>query len=163
MTLTRPESNEIDSIARELSHRHLSPQDPTAFSDIEAAAGELPRSVRLHAANSRLNAATSAIVFSGLRIDDNSLGRTPSSWHSADTLESRIYAFEALLFGALLGDTIGWDAQQEGRLVTDIIPSQGAEESMVSSSSKKELSWHTQDAFSPHRADWVASRARFRR
>jgi Fe(II)/alpha-ketoglutarate-dependent arginine beta-hydroxylase len=123
--------------------------------DAQVISHSLPISIRHHLNAARLNEQTHAVFISGNLIDQDELGATPTHWHKAQTLQSEVYAFLLSLYAALLGDIIGWASQQAGRLVTDVVPSIGYEQSLVSSSSDRELAWHTEDAFSPHRADWV--------
>lgn len=155
VALDEDEAHTVEQLARELMDTFTSPHDLALFTELDAVAGAMPLTARRLAARARLGEQVGAVVFRGIPVHDGQIGPTPENWQSADTPASRLYAFEALLFGALLGDPIGWQAQQRGRIVTDIVPTQGMEESLVSSSSTKELGWHTEDAFSPHRADWV--------
>ncbi len=132
--------------------------DPHADDTLDALAalaGELPLNLRDFLHRERLAESPRGItVLSNLTVAED-VGPTPESWRSADTPKSRPDAFTALLLGSVLGDPIAWSAQQSGRVVTDVLPSPGMERSDVSASSAKELSWHTEDAFSPYRADWV--------
>jgi Fe(II)/alpha-ketoglutarate-dependent arginine beta-hydroxylase len=153
--LTAEDAAVIMSLSRRLADEFSSPQDPSLFEELEVISGEVPKGVRRAAVRARLTEGTGALVLRGLSVIDTQLGQTPSGWRDADTDGTRIHAFQTLLLGSLLGDCIGWDAQQDGRIVTDIVPSPAMEESLVSSSSSRELTWHTEDAFSPYRADWV--------
>ncbi len=60
-----------------------------------------------------------------------------------------------IMLSTLLGEIFGWATQQAGQLVHDIIPVLGKEQDLTSASSQRELSWHTEDAFHPFRADYV--------
>ncbi|MEV8638675.1 TauD/TfdA family dioxygenase [Streptosporangium sp. NPDC051023] len=86
---------------------------------------------------------------------DDLLGRTPAHWRDPGGEEAALGGFVLMLWAALLGDAIGWTTQQDGHILTDVLPVAGFENGDVSSSSHKELSWHTEDAFSPFRADYV--------
>lgn len=153
--LTQAESARVWALCREAAAQGLLPDEPQDLLRLLVAAGGLPdRVVRaLHGA--RLAGTPAVTVVRGNRVDDAALGPTPRGWAGADNPASRPYALMALLYASVLGDPVAWQAQQDGRIVTDIVPAPGMESSLVSSSSTRELSWHTEDAFSPHRADWV--------
>ncbi len=63
--------------------------------------------------------------------------------------------FLLVLTGSLLGDLIAWATQQDGAIVHDIVPIQGHEHEQLGSGSAEELTWHTEDAFHPHRGDYL--------
>lgn len=129
--------------------------NPEFVADVSVVAHDLPRTVRAALRAARLDEHKHAVALTGNLIAEAELDPTPSVWSRADTDASRIYGFLLMIYGALLGDAIGWATQQAGRIVTDIVPTPGQEDSLVSSSSHAELGWHTEDAFSPARADYV--------
>ncbi|MGW6441554.1 TauD/TfdA family dioxygenase [Lentzea sp. NPDC055074] len=81
------------------------------------------------------------------------LGPTPASWREAKVERGQAVDLAIVLVGSVLGRVFGWANQQDGRLVHDIVPSQGAERMQVGASSTVPLVWHTEDAFHPRRAD----------
>lgn len=129
--------------------------NPGFLAEVGVLAHDLPRSVRLAVNAARLDDRKHGLILVGNRVDEADLGPTPLGWQPADTSASRVYAFLIMLYGSLLGDVVSWATQQDGRLVTDVVPAPGMEDSLVSSSSHTELGWHTEDAFSPYRADFV--------
>ena len=61
-------------------------------------------------------------------------------------------ATRALLhFADDIGRAVGYDREQEGRLIQDIFPVKAAERAQVSTSSKVMLGSHTETAFHPHK------------
>lgn len=56
----------------------------------------------------------------------------------------------------MLGDIFGWASQQNGQLVHEVIPIAGHDDRQINSGSRSTLLWHTEDAFHPYRADYVA-------
>lgn len=145
--------------ARELAERcakEFKTADDSRFLDeAPVIAHDLPSAVRRHLNSARRDESTHATMIRGNVIGQAALGDTPNHWSEADTESSQTYGCLLVLYSALLGDVIGWATQQAGRMVTDVLPSRGYEHSLVSASSELELAWHTEDAFSPHRADWV--------
>ncbi|MGW0548747.1 guanitoxin biosynthesis L-enduracididine beta-hydroxylase GntD [Streptomyces altiplanensis] len=143
------------ALAVACANEFKAPDDQRFLDEAPVIAHDLPLAVRHHVNAARRDESTHATMIRGNIVTDEELGETPQRWSEADTKSSEAYACLLVLYSALLGDVIGWQAQQAGRLVTDVLPSRGYERSLVSASSELELAWHTEDAFSPHRADWV--------
>lgn len=81
----------------------------------------------------------------------------PTATHWKDTDRERTAAFDLamVLVAALHGEVFGWENQQDGHLVHNILPSPRYEHMQVGGSSTVPLSWHTEDAFHPDRADFL--------
>jgi Fe(II)/alpha-ketoglutarate-dependent arginine beta-hydroxylase len=60
-----------------------------------------------------------------------------------------------MLCSALLGDPVGWATQQDGRIMHDVFPIKGHEKEQLGSGSEELLTWHTEEAFHPLRADYI--------
>jgi len=60
-----------------------------------------------------------------------------------------------LRFADDIGRAVGYDREQEGRLIQDIFPVQASERKQVSASSKVMLGSHTETAFHPHKPRFV--------
>jgi hypothetical protein len=120
------------------------------LADVAVIAHGLPRAVRETLNRARLDDRKHAIVISGNHLGHD-LEPTPRHWSAADTSASRVSAFLVMINAALLGDAIGWAGQQDGRLITDVLPTPGQENSLLSCGSRTMLGWHTEDAFSSSR------------
>lgn len=153
--LSASEAQHVLRVAMDCHGRFGRVDDPQFLQMIATLAHRLPESLRISANTARQDDSKLGFVVTGNLVDDDRIGATPASWHVADTSASRPFAFMVMLYGALFGEPIAWAAQQHGRLVTDVVPTLGSELSNVSSSSEKPLGWHTEDAFSPYRADHV--------
>ncbi|MFJ9862930.1 guanitoxin biosynthesis L-enduracididine beta-hydroxylase GntD [Streptomyces sp. NPDC101165] len=96
------------------------------------------------------------LVLSGLPLDEQALGTTPRSY-TDEPAGDEVTTSTALLLmiGSLLGDPFSYLSQQRGKLVLDVFPIEGHEEEQLGSSSTTLLEWHNEDAFHPHRADWI--------
>jgi hypothetical protein len=81
------------------------------------------------------------------------LGPTPPSWSETPSHATPHWDATLLLLASTIGRAFGWEGQQEGRIVHDIVPSKGHEHEQTGASSKVELSAHTEDAFHPGRAN----------
>lgn len=155
LDLTPQDARAAHELAARCAEEFKAPDDQRCLDEAPVIAHELPLAVRRHVNAARQDERAHAIMIRGNVVDQESLGGTPGHWSEADTESSAVHAFLLVLYSALLGDVIGWATQQSGRLITDVLPSRGYEHSVVSASSELELAWHTEDAFSPHRADWV--------
>jgi L-asparagine oxygenase len=79
-------------------------------------------------------------------------GPTPPHWRAGLTPATAVLDVALALMSASVGGLFGWAGQQDGRLVHTIVPSRGYERAQVGASSTAELTWHTEDAFHPRRA-----------
>jgi L-asparagine oxygenase len=80
------------------------------------------------------------------------LGPTPASWAVAQPERNAALDLALVLVAASMGPVFGWAGQQGGRLVHNIVPTEGYEGLQVGASSSTPLYWHTEDAFHPARA-----------
>jgi L-asparagine oxygenase len=94
-----------------------------------------------------------AVVLQGLRATAMAPGPTPPSWSEARPEATALWDASLLLIASAMGRAFGWEGQQAGRLVHDIVPSKGHEHEQTGASSSVELSAHTEDAFHPGRAN----------
>jgi Fe(II)/alpha-ketoglutarate-dependent arginine beta-hydroxylase len=154
--LNEASSSGVLEVGRLCSERFESPNNDAFVNEAWRWSQLLPHDCRAEVGLFRANHTSETMVVRGLVIDDAKLGVTPESWASADTSSSAVYGFVAVLLATLVGECISWTTQQHGRVVTDVLPTRGMEQSLVSSSSTAELGWHTEDAFSQYRADYVA-------
>jgi len=153
--LSVPETIEATRLALECEARYSDPDSPDFLAESAVVAHELPLRVRHEIEQARLDDRLHALVLRGNAVDQTALGPTPEHWRTARTEGSRRYSFLFVLYASLLGDAVGWATQQDGRVVTDVLPVRGQEQSLTSASSSMELGLHTEDAFSPYRADYV--------
>ncbi|MGY4099704.1 TauD/TfdA family dioxygenase [Nocardia sp. R16R-3T] len=133
--------------------------DPALLEHIDGRVGELPDAVRVAV---RPPATTAGATIVGtLPLTDGEFGPTPPSWVEAARWSGesgrRASSFEfdivMLLLARSAGEPFGWQGQQGGRLVNNIVPSPGHEHEQSGASSKTLLSPHTEDAFHPDRAN----------
>ncbi|MGV9778352.1 TauD/TfdA family dioxygenase [Streptosporangium sp. NPDC003464] len=96
--------------------------------------------------------ATGLYVLRGLPVDDAGLGATPPHWSDASPERTAVWDVAMLLLAATAGRPFGWEGQQDGRLVHDIVPSRGHEHGQTGASSTVTLAAHNEDAFHHRRA-----------
>ncbi|MFF8700630.1 TauD/TfdA family dioxygenase [Streptomyces albidoflavus] len=153
--LTDAEKNELARIADEFLAAHPVWAPLEYVDDIRVEAERLPVGVRRFLAGAR-TAEDAIVVVSNLPVDEG-LVPTPSSWQVAEKEGAAVREeLVLLLVGSVLGDAFGWNNQQNGRLVHDVCPSKGQENSLTSASSQQQLTLHTEDVFHSCRGDYVA-------
>ncbi|MFE3795205.1 TauD/TfdA family dioxygenase [Nocardia tengchongensis] len=139
-------------IAATLSH-------PVLLRHIDAKYGRLPDVV--HEAMRPPATAAGVAVISRLPVVEDALGPTPFNWEEAAAWAGdrarRSTSLELdialLLLARCAGEPFGWQGQQAGRLVNNILPTPGHEHEQSGASSTTLLSPHTEDAFHPGRAN----------
>lgn len=118
---------------------------------------ELPRRLRLFLEQYRMEEPSAACVISNFPVDDDSIGATPDHWNQVggDSPSLRQEVF-FLLCGVLVGDVFAWATQQDGRVMHDVLPIKAHRDEQLGTGSEMLLWWHTEDAFSPFKGDYVA-------
>lgn len=157
LRLLDDETAAIKGLLAELKAQYSSAEETAFLHDAPAIAGDLPRRVRRFLNDFRLlEPAAGACLISAFPVDDASLGPTPTHWRQRPAISPAL-AEEMLfvLFGSLLGEAIGWAAQQDGSIVHDIMPIKSDETSQISTGSRQPIWWHNEDAFHAYRGDYV--------
>ncbi|MDA3647997.1 TauD/TfdA family dioxygenase [Saccharopolyspora indica] len=160
LRLTDRERVEVRALAEKLV-AELGVTDPAELenrlNDIAVYAHRMPERVRAVLTEFRLTGRPhGGLVVSGLPVEEDSLGETPTSYTAAiGGAEVVVATAVLLLVGSLVGDPFSYLSQQHGRLVLDVFPVAGHEHEQLGSSSSTLLEWHNEDAFHPDRADWI--------
>lgn len=157
LNLSAEEGNEIKSLVTALRTRFDSVEQAEFLNNSAVYARKLPERVHQFLNDfKQLEGSSGVCLISGYPINDVEIGETPSHWRRerviSPTLEEEMVL---VLFGALLGELIGWSTQQDGHLVHDVIPIRENEDSQLGTGSKTLLWWHTEDAFHPLRGDYL--------
>ena len=101
-----------------------------------------------------------ALLIRGFAVDDRSIGPTPTHWMSCRPLQVdsiiRRYELLLVLIAQSIGELFGYGSLQGGRLVHNVMPMAGAETDQSGHGSEAVLAWHTEDAFTSLRADYLA-------
>src|SRR5262245_55029276 len=118
---------------------------------------QLPQPIREALVDFRLSASPAGgFVISGLPIEEGDLGPTPDGV-TQGTPSRELSCTDAMLLmlASALGDPFSHAGVQDGRLILDICPVRGHEETQLASSSAGGLEWHNEDAYHEFRADWL--------
>jgi len=155
--LSAEEIDSIKSLLKSLPSNYGSVEDGEFLRQTSVYAHELPRRVRsLFNDFKLLESPPGYFILSGYPIDDERIGPTPTHWKDKRDGRAMIEE-EALLvmYGALLGDLLGWATQQDGRIVHNVMPIKGHENEQLGTGSLQPLWWHNEDAFHPYRGDYL--------
>ena len=155
--LTDTEVADIQRVADELALRYATVEDERFHAEALVHAQELPRRLRRAIIDYRTSEVSGSFVLSGLPVDDSALGETPADWRDKpDPAATTRYDLIFFLVGCLLGEPVGWGTQQDGLLMHDVFPIKGFRDDQIGWGSEQPLVWHTEDAFHPLRADYLA-------
>jgi Fe(II)/alpha-ketoglutarate-dependent arginine beta-hydroxylase len=135
----------------------------TAGGDILAHAHELaaklPATLRRALTHLRDAEGESGLLITGLPVDSDAIGPTPRHWREtpASVPASRTRREEIILalIAEFIGFVFGYATLQDGRLFHHLLPIPGEEAEQSGHSSSVELDWHSEDAFTHARCDFL--------
>lgn len=94
---------------------------------------------------------TRLTLISNLVVDPNL--KTPKFIKKAEDFSREDLLICSIAF--ILGEVFGWEEEQNGRIVHDVIPLKSHHDSQESTGSSKEIYWHTEEAFHDYSADYL--------
>ncbi len=101
-----------------------------------------------------------AVLIRGVEVDDCAIGPTPSHWRMCQPCGARSPTrreeFLLTIIAQSIGEIFGYATLQDGRLIHNVMPMPGAEADQSGHGSEATLAWHTEDAFTHFRADYLA-------
>jgi L-asparagine oxygenase len=156
LTLQEAEISDIRRLLADLTSRYSDVDDADFLTELPVAAHELPRRIRAFLTDFRTTEPSGVCLISGYPIDEQKIGPTPAHWNErppvSPTLDEEMFF---MVCASLLGDVFAWSTQQAGHLIHDVMPIRGHEHEQIGTGSEEWLWWHTEDAFSPFRGDYV--------
>jgi Fe(II)/alpha-ketoglutarate-dependent arginine beta-hydroxylase len=157
LSLAAHEIDAVQALTHGIALEHKSVEEVEFIRRAPVYAHELPRRIREFLSDFKLQEpACGVCLISGYPIDNARIGKTPSHWKwKLDTAASLEEQIMFVLFGCLLGDPFAWATQQDGYLMHDVFPIEGNKYDQLGTGSEQLLWWHTEDAFHPHRADYL--------
>jgi len=156
LVLDEQEQCQVVSLADDLARSVRPAVNHDFIRDIPAAAQELPVRVRKALLLMRQREDPAFAHICGVRVDDDAIGPTPAHWHDTDADERTMREQVVLmLFGSMLGELFGWESQQEGSIIHNVLPISQYENTQINFASKEPIWWHTEDAFHDFRPDYV--------
>lgn len=157
LILTHEEIGALQSLLADLAKRYTNVDDEDWLREASVYAHELPRRVRAFLNDFKHTEPRGGIcVISGYPIDEERVGRTPRHWNTRQAVSSTLpEELLLVLYGSLLGDSMGWATQQNGYMIHDVMPVKECEGMQLGTGSLQELWWHSEDAFHPYRGDYL--------
>jgi L-asparagine oxygenase len=157
-SLNEEEITSIIATSGRIAEHWSSVEDPGFLSRAFVCAADLPLRLRIFLEEFRLSEDTAACIISGFPVNDDQIGPSPVElqYRRIKMPYELGLEFIAALFSSLLGDVFGWRSQHSGVLVHDLSPVPENEEMQFGTGSRQYLKWHTEDAFDPCRAEFVA-------
>lgn len=157
LSLSAHEIDAVQALTHGIALEHKSVEDVEFIRRAAVYAHELPRRIRQFLSDFKLLEPTCGVcLISGYPIDNTRIGKTPGHWKwkldATTSLEEQIMF---VLYGSLLGDPFAWATQQDGYLMHDVFPIEGNKYDQLGTGSEQLLWWHSEDAFHPHRADYI--------
>ncbi|MDI6520357.1 guanitoxin biosynthesis L-enduracididine beta-hydroxylase GntD [Streptomyces coelicoflavus] len=154
--LSDHETAVVEALITELDERYPDLESTELLRDLPVHAHRLPTLLRQGLVRFRLEETQPVCLVRGRKVDDASVGTTPPHWNDdgarARTRREDIYL---LLCSHLLGETVAWATEQDGRMIHQVLPVAGNEGGQLGTSTDQ-LHWHTETAFHPERMDYVA-------
>jgi Fe(II)/alpha-ketoglutarate-dependent arginine beta-hydroxylase len=157
LQLTSLEVDQIKTLLVEIDEKYPCFEDNTFLQNAFLYSHELPRRVKAFVHRFRIHEPEHGLcIIGGFPIDQKRIGHTPQHWQfNEDALTTRQERALMLIFSALVGDAFGWQTQQQGRLIHDVLPIKGDAYEQIGTGSEQTIWWHTEDAFHPYSADYL--------
>ena len=154
---TSAEVVQTQALIRDLIRSGRGAEHPELLRDAELLCHEMPRRLRRRLLDFKHQEPVSgALLLKGWPVDERRIGPTPQHWRAIPEPERAApEAMLLMLVSTLLGDPIAWATQQDAHVVHHVLPIQEHEGEQLGSGSRQLLWWHTEDAFSPFRPDYV--------
>ncbi|MFI5547013.1 TauD/TfdA family dioxygenase [Streptomyces sp. NPDC051815] len=156
LTLTDAERTEVERLASELAEAPHRLIDERAWIDTaRRLSGRLPLRIREEVRDYRFDpGADGLLILRNLPMDPAALPETPAVPESVERVPT-VPAAVSTLISLCLGEVVAYQAEKSGALVQNVVPIPGREESQSNAGSTL-LELHVENAFHPHRPDFVS-------
>ncbi|NMF63626.1 arginine beta-hydroxylase, Fe(II)/alpha-ketoglutarate-dependent [Brasilonema octagenarum UFV-E1] len=154
--LTKQEIDSIQHLVKEITSKYSSVEDENFLINARVFAHDLPKRLCYFINEFRLKEVNAVCLISGNCINEKRICKTPIHWKTSENNSTLLEEVLFILYGSLLGEVFTWGTHLEERqIIHNILPVEGYENEQLSCSSETDLLWHTEDAFHPHRADYL--------
>ncbi len=153
--LTNKEIDFCQDLVSALKSKYSTADDPEFLDKASLYACDLPRRVRFAYKDVKYNPDDRGLVLvRGFPVTN--VGPTPPSWDYPQSLQPSLgLDYFAVLLSSLVGEAFGWETQQKGKIIHDLIPIKGKGGAQTGYGSDSELVLHTEDSFHNHRGEYV--------
>lgn len=155
--LSIEERNQIESIIMKLQETFFTVESEEFFCECQLESANLPKALRRDLYKFRTqNHISGFFLLEGFEVDNDKIGDTPQHWDTAweDKGRLREEIFQCLISCAI-GEPFGWNTQENGRILRNIVPIESEKNEQLGGSSAVPLLWHIEEAFHPHRAEMM--------
>lgn len=154
--LTSSELQRVRTLLDECRRAHPSAEDEDFVRDAPLVAARLPEGLLRELYRLRdLQDHAGVLVVSGFS-PRTPMPATPRTWFKADSYHPDFDCdYLAILMASVFGEPFGFETQQAGKLIHDILPMKGREYAQEGANSLQMLNFHTEDTFHPMRADFI--------
>lgn len=150
------EAAELDRALAAVTTQYASVEAEGFIADLPILMRTIPERLVRFLAEFRRRETHGGCVISGIALDQQQIGLTPDHWRAQpDPRPTGREEMLLVLLASVLGDVFAWRALQDGRLVQDLLPIRSHERQKSGNSSASLLDLHVEDAFHPHRADYL--------
>ncbi|MBL7726880.1 MAG: TauD/TfdA family dioxygenase [Dinghuibacter sp.] len=158
LEITELENRRIDELLSSLMEKYPTPSNHEFLQKARVYAAQLPERILFKLNEFRFTEYHKGLfLLSGLHINQEALGNTPNKvGRETDEMSGAREGYLMILLASFLGEPMGWNSQRNGALINNIVPLEGHTEEQLSTGSTVELDWHTEEAFHPCRADYLA-------
>jgi Fe(II)/alpha-ketoglutarate-dependent arginine beta-hydroxylase len=149
------EADDLRALSQEVLADMGSPAAAPFYAGLQRHLPRVPAGLRAVVTSFRDDDRVSALRISGLQVDPDRCGPTPSSWQEAlDDNGQELEEAQLALVAAQLGRPFSWPTIQNGRMVQNLMPVK-AEREAQSGHGSVTLEWHTEDGFHEDRCRYL--------
>lgn len=159
LNLGRPAVRAIEDIVSVLGETDAGVSEAESIANASICASDLPDEVLSGMRRLGSGAHEPTLLIKGFEVDDHRIGPTPRHWKMCSPFSTnsatRREEFLLAVLAETVGDAFGYASLQDGRVIHNLLPIAGAELDQSGHGSKAALEWHTEDAFTPFRANFL--------
>lgn len=152
-SLNGDEAAAVAGLLTQCVRDYASAEAPDFLAVVRVLSDRLPDGLRLAMERFRLQEYCGAFLVRGLPVTSDAIGPTPRRWGTRTTAARE--EFLTVLVASRVGDVFGWQHQQAGTLVNDVLPMAEHVDNQIGTGSGQLITLHTEDAFHDHRGDYV--------
>lgn len=153
--LTEEEKKQINVLIDDVVAKYKTAEDEEFIQDAKTLSAKLPTGLREYFLATDDASHSGLLLIKGVG-QQKALPTTPKTWFIEDSYKPDFRSdYLAIIFASMLGEPFGFETQQTGKLIHDILPIKGREFSQEGANSLQMLNFHTEDTFHPYRADYI--------
>ncbi len=154
--ISRLERDQLKAVLARVSLENDAADSAEFLNHASLLSAEIPIRIREQLNNLRNGSKSSGcLIVRGFNVGDE-LPSTPVDWSAKFTYPAnQEYDYLSIIMSSVIGEPFGFETQQDGKIIHDIVPIKGKEHFQAGCSSLAKLSFHIEDAFHPCRPDYI--------